>query len=356
MTRPIAAVIDRGALLHNLQLIRARTAGSRLMAVLAGNAYGHGLQEVASVLSEVDAIGVIRLEDAVALRYQGLKCPIVLLEGIHAEQDLDIVAEHQLGMVIHRQQQLQWLLAAWLSVRIDVWVNLNTGLNQFGFSADELPHVMAGLAKANQAGRIVLMSELATANEEDGCLMQQSVFEMEIAPYASPASLANSDAVLLHDGMSHAWVRVGKALLGLGSVARADEGALRPVMSLQSQVVAERMIAAGEPVGYGATFHADHDMRIGIVACGYADGYPAQLPIGTPVFVNGHRTRLLGRVAMHTLMIDLTGFPDCQVGASVELWGEGVPLTALASILDLPAATVATQVPATVPRVLRSVG
>ena len=354
MTRPIAAVIDRSALLQNVQRLRERSAGSRFMAVLAGNAYGHGLLETAEVLSEVvDALGVILLEDAVALRLQGVNCPIVLLEGIHVEQDLDVVAEHQLSMVIHNQQQLRWLLSAWLSVRIDVWINLNTGLNQFGFSTDELPAVMSAMAKASQVGRVVLMSELATSDEDDGCLMQQSVFEMARAPYPCQASLANSNAVLLHEDMSYGWVRVGKALFGLGSASRMKEGVLNPVMTLQSRVVAERQVAAGESVGYGATFHADHNMRIGIVACGYADGYPSPLPSGTPIFVNGHRTRLLGQVSMHTLMIDLTGFPDCQVGATVELWGRAMPISVLAEALGLPAAVLTTQVPAAIPRVLR---
>lgn len=338
MPRPIRARIDRAALLHNYLLAKARTPGARAWAVVKANAYGHGLMNAVDALGDTaDGFALLDLEEAAALRQAGIRQPILLLEGFFTPEDLELVAEYRLSVVVHRLEQLQILRQVGLPVRVPVYVKLNTGMNRLGFRPEALGALREELAKSQAVGDITLMTHFAEADSPRiggrGIDWQMHQFSAMAGDWRGPVSLANSAAILRHPKTARDWVRPGIMLYG-GSPF-ADESAeslgLRPVMTLSSEVIAVQNLSAGERVGYGGTFEADRGMRVGVVACGYADGYPRHATTGTPVLVNGRRTRTLGRVSMDMLAIDLTDFREADVGTPVTLWGEGLPADEVAT-------------------------
>ncbi|MDQ5905619.1 MAG: alanine racemase [Pseudomonadota bacterium] len=338
MPRPIRARIDRAALLHNYLLAKSRTPGSRAWAVVKANAYGHGLMHAADALADAaDGFALLDLEEAVTLREAGIRQPILLLEGFFTAEDLELVAEHRLSVVVHRLEQLQILRQVGLPVRVPVYVKLNTGMNRLGFRPESLGALREELAKSQAVGDITLMTHFAEADGDRlsgrGIDWQLQAFAAMAGEWRGPVSLANSAAILRHPKTARDWVRPGIMLYGGSPFAdeSADQLGLRPVMTLASEIIAVQAIATGERVGYGGTFVADREMRVGVVACGYADGYPRHAPTGTPVLVGGRRTRTLGRVSMDMLAVDLTDFREAGVGTPVTLWGEGLPADEVAT-------------------------
>ena len=338
MPRPIRARIDRAALLHNYLLAKSRVPGTRAWAVVKANAYGHGLLNAADALADAaDGFALLDLEEAVALREAGIRQPILLLEGFFTPEDLERVAEHRLSVVVHRLDQLQILRQVGLPMRVPVYVKLNTGMNRLGFRPESLGALREELAKSQAVGEITLMTHFAEADADRdrgrGIDWQLQSFSAMAGEWRGPVSLANSAAILRHPKTARDWVRPGIMLYG-GSPF-ADESAealgLRPVMTLTSEIIAVQAIGEGERVGYGGSFAADRAMRVGVVACGYADGYPRHAPTGTPILVGGRRTRTLGRVSMDMLAVDLTDLHDVKVGSPVTLWGEGLPADEVAT-------------------------
>ena len=332
MTRPIQAIIHPSALVNNLLVARRAAPTSKILAVIKANAYGHGLLRVAKALEACDGFGVVSLDEAVRLREAGFAQPILLLEGVFAEAELAVVTEHQLGLVVHTAEQITWLKHAWSPLRIDVFLKLNTGMNRLGFAAQDIAQAVADLQSCPVLGRITLMTHFATADDGVGVRAQLALFQTLNQVWALPATLANSAALLRYPETHAAWVRPGIMLYGASpfSDLSAAELGLEPVMSLVSKVIAVQRVAAGGCVGYGAGFTAESDLRIGIVACGYADGYPRHAPTGTPILVEGVRTRTLGRVSMDMLMVDLTPLPRAGIGSPVTLWGEHLPVEEVA--------------------------
>lgn len=332
MTRPIQAIIHPSALVNNLLVARRAAPTAKILAVIKANAYGHGLLRVAKALETCDGFGVVSLDEAVRLREAGFAQPILLLEGVFAEAELAVVVEHQLGLVVHTAEQITWLKQAWSPLRIDVFLKVNTGMNRLGFAAEDVVQAVADLQSCPVLGRITLMTHFATADDGVGVRAQLALFQTLNQVWAFPATVANSAALLRYPETHMAWVRPGIMLYGASpfSDLTAAELGLEPVMSLVSQVIAVQRVAAGGSVGYGAGFTAESDLRIGIVACGYADGYPRHAPTGTPVLVDGVRTRTLGRVSMDMLMVDLTPLPRAGIGSPVTLWGEHLPVEAVA--------------------------
>lgn len=330
MSRPIQARIALDALRHNLGVARRATV-ARLMAVVKANAYGHGLLRCAEALAEADGFAVLDLADAVQLREAGFRHPVLLLEGPFTPDEFPALAEYDLSCVIHSAGQLA-MLAAYPKPRgLSVWLKLNTGMNRLGFLPQELPAVMERL-KAHRAVReVTLMTHFAQADEAAGIASQLARFNAVAAGYRLPRSLANSAALLRHPEAHGDWVRPGIMLYGGSPFTdqSAAELGLRPVMTLESRLIAVRELRSGDAVGYGATFRAERAMRLGIVACGYADGYPRHAPTGTPVLVNGQRTRTLGRVSMDMLAVDLSDIA-AEVGSPAVLWGEGMPVDEVA--------------------------
>ncbi|MCK6406860.1 MAG: alanine racemase [Rhodocyclaceae bacterium] len=327
MPRPIEARIDRDALLHNYLLARSRCPGSRAWAVVKANAYGHGLLTAADALAETaDGFALLDLAEAVALREAGIRQPILLLEGFFTADDLELVAEHRLSLVVHRLDQLQMLRRVGLPLRVPVYVKFNTGMNRLGFRPEALAALREELANNPAVSEVTLMTHFADADGGQGIDWQLRRFHEMAGEWRGPVSLANSAAILCYPQAGRDWIRPGIMLYG-GSPF-ADESAealgLRPVMTLSSQIIGVQTIAAGETVGYGCTFRAERETRVGVVACGYADGYPRHAPTGTPVLVGGRRTRTLGRVSMDMLAVDLSDLREAGIGTPVTLWGEGL--------------------------------
>lgn len=331
MPRPILSQLDLNAIAHNLHVVRRMTR-AKVMAVIKADAYGHGLLRVAEALAEAEGFALLDIQDAVSLREAGYKQAILLLEGCFDAQDMVLLAEHGLSTVIHSPWQLDLLDAYPRRAALDVWLKVNTGMNRLGFPPAQVAAAMERL-RAHQAVReVTLMTHFAHADEPRGVGPQFDVFNDLALAYRVARSAANSAALLRYPQTHADWVRPGIMLYGASPFAgtSARELGLRPAMTLRSRLIAIQELRAGDEVGYGALYRAEHNMRIGVVACGYADGYPRHAPNGTPILVEGQRTRTVGRVSMDMLYADLSGVMHARVGSAVVLWGEGLPVEQVA--------------------------
>jgi len=336
MPRPIQARIDLSALEHNLQLAR-RATGARIMAVIKAAAYGHGLLRAAEALNAADGFALLDVNEAVHLREAGFRQTILLLEGFFTPDDLPLVAEYDLACVIHSPHQIAMLDNFPRRGRLQVWLKVNSGMNRLGFAPRDVCAVMEKLKAHPAVCDITLMTHFSHADEAAGVAAQLEVFNALAAPYRVARSLANSAALLRYPATHADWVRPGIMLYGASPFAQgngeqpsAQQLGLRPVMTLHSEIISVRELKVGERIGYGGMFRAEAAMRIGVVACGYADGYPRHAPTGTPVLVEGRRTRILGRVSMDMLSVDLSALPAADVGSGVTLWGAGLPVEQVA--------------------------
>ncbi|MBS1230563.1 MAG: alanine racemase [Proteobacteria bacterium] len=338
MPRPIEARIDLAALRHNYLVAKRLVAGqsAKAWAVVKADAYGHGLLRSAKALADVvDGFALLDVEAAVALRDAGFRQPILLLEGFFDAADLAACGEYALIPSVHRSEQLQMIVAAALPQPLPIYLKLNTGMNRLGFTLDQLPAVRNELAQSTAIGALTLMAHFADADGERGVAWQLETFNAMRAlwPAGTPVSLANSAAILRHPQTVHDWARPGIMLYGASPFADQSAASfdLKPVMTLSSRILGVQQIGVGERVGYGGTFIAQRPTRVGIVACGYADGYPRHAPSGTPILVGGRRTTTLGRVSMDMLACELTDLPEADVGSKVVLWGQGLPADEVAA-------------------------
>lgn len=335
MTRPARARIDLSALQDNISLVKQAAPNSRIMAVVKANAYGHGILPVARALQGADAFAVASVEEALTLREAGIRKAIVLLEGVFNEDELRLADQHRLQCVVHNEAQIDWLERSRPVNQYRVWLKVDTGMHRLGFDPKQAPaqyRRLAGLPCVEASPG--WMSHLACADEPDRpeTGRQAALFRSLVEAQPGPRSLANSAGLLTRADTHHDWVRPGIMLYGASPMAHgvACPVALKPVMTLSSELIAVHRRRAGDAVGYGGSFVCDRDRRIGIVAIGYGDGYPRHAPTGTPVLVNGKRCSLLGRVSMDMISIDLTDQPAAQTGDPVVLWGEGLPLDEVA--------------------------
>jgi alanine racemase len=341
MSRPTTATIHSGALRHNLGVVRSLARGSRVMAVVKADGYGHGLERVARALSGADAFGVAALSDARRLRAAGMSQPIVLLSGFDAPEDLPHLRQLRVDTVVHHPSQLQMLEQAPAGPPIRCWLKVDSGMHRLGFPPDQVRHAHARLLALPGVDRdIALMSHFASSDEfDDGpgrgrqTRAQMQVFAECTAGLPGARSLANSAAVLGWPEAHGDWIRPGGALYGV-SVVSGKPGrhfGLRPAMTLSTRLLAVNHAAKGERVGYSASWECPEDMPIGVAAVGYGDGYPRGVPAGTPVLVNGRRSAVIGRVSMDLMTIDLRGHPHARPGDPVLLWGEeDLPVEAVA--------------------------
>jgi alanine racemase len=330
--RPTLARIDLGALRHNLQVAKRHAAESKAFAVVKANAYGHGLLRAARAFDEADGFAVIELEAAVRLREAGYVQPVLLLEGFFESSELAVIAQYRLSTAVHTFEQLDMLEALPRGSAVDVMLKLNTGMNRLGFQPPDFARALERLRPHPGVRAITAMTHFANADDSRGIASQLAIFDSVVGKDL-PRSLANSAATLRYPESHADWVRPGIMLYGCSPFAEsiAADLDLRPAMTLVSEIIAVREIAAGESVGYGSVFTAEARTRVGVVACGYADGYPRHAPTGTPVLVGGRLTRTLGRVSMDMLCVDLTASPDTRVGTPVVLWGEGNPVEHVAA-------------------------
>ncbi|WP_028942438.1 alanine racemase [Pseudomonas vranovensis] len=342
--RPARALIDLQALRHNYQLAR-ELSGAKALAVIKADAYGHGAVRCALALEQqADGFAVACIEEALELRAAGIKAPVLLLEGFFEASELELITRHDLWCVVHSLWQLEAIEQARINKPITVWLKMDTGMHRVGLHPKDYQGAYQRLLASGKVTRIVLMSHFARADELDSAASadQVAVFQAARQGLSAEVSLRNSPAVLGWPNIPSDWVRPGIMLYGATpfEVPQADAARLQPVMTLQSRVISVRELPAGEPVGYGARFISPRPTRVGVVAMGYADGYPRQAPTGTPVLVAGKRSQLIGRVSMDMLCIDLTDVPDAGVGSPVELWGKNV----LASDLAMQAGMIPYQI------------
>lgn len=330
--RPIKASIDLGAMRQNLMVARRHAPNAKIMAVVKANGYGHGLARVARGLRDADAFAILELDAAVRLREAGYAHRILLLEGFFTASELETIADHRLSTVVHSMEQVRLLRSTRLKQKLEVHLKINTGMNRLGIAVADITRAVQLLQTA-QISQITLMTHFACAEECDGVRAQLQRFEQATAGLQLPRNLANSAALLRHPSTHADWVRPGIMLYGASPFEdeSADELGLRPVMTLESEIIAIQDLAAGDAVGYCASFRATQPMRVGIVACGYADGYPRHASTGTPVLVAGQRTQLLGRVSMDMLCVDLSGLQQVEVGSGVTLWGAALPVESVAA-------------------------
>ncbi|MEW6131919.1 MAG: alanine racemase [Pseudomonadota bacterium] len=328
--RPIVARISSDALAHNLAVARRHVGSAGIFSVIKAGAYGHGLTRAAQALAASDGFAVLNLDEAVALRQMGIEKPILMLEGPFDAEEMAACAEFDLTPVLHSPHQLEWLSRA--AEPLDVFLKINSGMNRLGFPLAEFDSCLERLRASRQVAKITLMTHFATADEDFGIDWQWRDFIARAEASGLPVSAANSAAILRYPHTHRDWVRAGIMLYGASPFA--DIGAarlgLKPAMTLQSRIIALQTLKPGEALGYGLAYTADAATRVGIVACGYADGYPRHAPTGTPILVNGRRTRTLGRVSMDMLAVDLTDDPDAGIGSAVVLWGEGLPVEEVA--------------------------
>jgi alanine racemase len=331
--RPLFATIESAALRHNLGVARQHAPRSKVCAVVKADAYGHGLLRAAAALSQADGFALVELEAAVRLRGAGFRQPIVLLEGFFEPRELPVLVEHGLSTVVHGMGQVEALDALPGNARLDVLLKANTGMNRLGLSAQEFPRALDRLRRNPRIGSITLLTHFASADEARGAGWQMQALRQFHGWADLPKSLANSAAILRHPETHADWVRPGIMLYGCspfpGRIG-AEDG-LRAAMTLESRIIAVQELKAGDTVGYGGAFQAERAMRIGVVACGYADGYPRHAPNGTPIAVEGAMTGTVGRVSMDMLCVDLSTVPQARIGSRVVLWGEDVPVEQVAA-------------------------
>jgi alanine racemase len=333
MTRPILAQINLAAVRANLGIARQRAPGAQVLAVVKANAYGHGLLRVLPALVEADGLALLELDAAVTLREEHYGRRILLLEGFFASGELTEIAARRFAVVVHHTDQVRMLETATLSRPLEVFIKVNTGMNRLGFRPEDVRETAERMSKAASVAALRLMTHLARSEEDDGLQEQLKVFESACKGLPYPRSIANSAGVLRFDEVGGDYVRPGIMLYGSSPFPydTAETLGLTPAMTLRSELIAVQDLKANASVGYGGGYTAARAHRIGVVACGYADGYPRHAPNGTPVLVCGKKARTAGRVSMDMMTIDLTDVPEATIGSPVILWGEGLPVDDVAA-------------------------
>ncbi|WP_428420656.1 alanine racemase [Methylibium sp.] len=329
MPRPIEALIHTEALTHNLARARAAVPDARVWAVVKANAYGHGIARVFEALRGADGFALLDLAEAQLLRELGWRGPILLLEGVFEPRDLELCSRLNLWHTVHCGAQVDWLAMHKTHQPHRVFLKMNSGMNRLGFKPAAFRAAWARLDALPQVDEISLMTHFSDADGGRGIAAQVRAFSDATHDLPGERSLSNSAATLRHaaDAAVRAdWVRAGIMLYGSAPDFPAHDiahWALRPTMTLSARLIATQSLQPGDTVGYGSAFTADAPMRIGVAACGYADGYPRHAPSGTPVLVDGVPTRLLGRVSMDMVTVDLSALPQAGAGSEVTLWGRG---------------------------------
>jgi alanine racemase len=327
MPRPILATIHTAALRHNLVRARAAAPDARVWAVVKANAYGHGIERVFEGLRGADGFALLDLEEARRIRALDWRGPILLLEGCFELRDLELCSRLGLWHTVHCEEQIDMLATHKTQLPHRVFLKMNSGMNRLGFTPERYRAAWTRLNALPQVEEISLMTHFSDADGPKGIAAQLQAFEAVAHDLPGERTLSNSAAALRHRAAiadKSDWVRPGIAVYG-SSPDFPDHSAadwdLQPTMTLASKLIAVQDLVAGDTVGYGSSFTADGPLRIGVVACGYADGYPRHCTTGTPILVNGVRCRMVGRVSMDMLTVDLTPVPAAGIGSEVTLWG-----------------------------------
>ena len=337
MPRPIEALIHTAALAHNIARARTAAGGARVWAVVKANAYGHGIERAVDGLRSADGFALLDLAEAERIRAWGWRGPILLLEGCFEPRDLELCSRLGLWHVVHGAEQIDWLAAHKTQQPHRVFLKMNSGMNRLGFTPAAFRSAYARLNALPQVDEVSLMTHFSDADGEPGVARQIAVFEATTADLSGERSVSNSAAILRH-GLKNDWVRAGILCYGSAPDFPAHDvhhWGLQPTMTLRSRLIATQSLQPGDTVGYGSSFTAQASMRIGIVACGYADGYPRHAGTGTPALVDGLRTTTVGRVSMDMLAVDLSALPQAGLGSEVTLWGRAQNGTDSGAVLPI---------------------
>ncbi len=355
MSRPLFCEVDLAALRHNYAKVKALAAGRGVWAVIKANAYGHGIAEAVKGFAQADGLAMLNFEDAVLCRQLGWSKPILMLEGAFSAADVALAQQLDLQLVVHQQRQVDWLLQASSPVTLHLHLKVNTGMNRLGFSVEQVSRPAEQLIRSNRCRALTWMTHFANSDlpalDQRGSYVDVN-FQLDhllramrttgqpaSEPELAQASVTNSAALVTGIQTppvrveTAGWARPGIILYGatpFGEQTAAQLG-FKPAMRLVSEIIAVQSLSPGDQVGYGSRFTAEQPMRIGVVACGYADGYPRIAKDGTPVWVAGQLTRLVGRVSMDMLTVDITHIPTAGEGSEVELWGTHVPIDDVAA-------------------------
>ncbi len=333
------AVLDLDALKHNLAKVREYAPNAKVMAVIKANAYGHGLFRIAEALQDAEVFAVARVDEAIRLRQDGIRNRIAVLEGFSCVEELNDILYYDLEVVIHAEHQLKLLKDVKSEKSFSAWLKLDTGMNRLGFDQVMFDQAYQQLQYSNVIEKpINLMTHLANADDlEDTKTREQlELFYESVKSYSGELSIANSAGILGWPDALSDWVRPGLMLYGISpfSGKMGAEFGLRPVMSLHSKIIATKQLKLGDTVGYGGQWRCQKPTLMGVIAIGYADGYPRNAEQETPVLVNGIRVSLIGRVSMDMITVDLTDCPDTQPGDPVILWGKDLPVEEIAACAD----------------------
>lgn len=334
--RPSQAIIDLKALSHNYQLAK-KTSHAKAFAVIKANAYGHGAVKCAKALaSQADGFAVAFLEEAIELRQAGISSPILLLEGFLEASELALITQYNLWTVIHDYWQIEAIEKTACANTLTVFLKMDSGMHRVGFFPEQYLDAYHRLQKTGKVAHITAMTHFSRADELncDYTSQQYQIIKQIVQPFGLATCFSNSPTILGWPIIQSDWVRPGLMLYGVSPFEASSEKAspLLPVMTLQSRIISIRELPAGQPVGYGSQFYTSHPTRIGVVAIGYADGYPRLAPNGTPVMIDHMPSQIIGRVSMDMLTVDLTHIPHAGLGSEVELWGKHICATKVANL------------------------
>ncbi|PTQ89170.1 alanine racemase [Agitococcus lubricus] len=355
--RDAQLIINRAALLHNLQLVKQYAPHSKVLAMVKANAYGHGALIIAQTLEpHVDALGVAFLAEAVALREAGIRCPIAILEGVFTPEELTQALDLGCYLVVHQAQQLDLLADYQGQHKTSIWFKIDSGMHRLGFLPQEAIPAYQRLQTIDCVRELILTSHFACADDlsSDKTREQLAVLDaLHLQLHALARSFANSAAILAWPQSHHQWVRPGIMLYGSSPFATqtANDLQLQAVMHFQTKLIAIKHIAAGETVGYGSTWRADRATRLGVIAVGYGDGYPRHIQTGTPVLINGQRAPIVGRVSMDMLTVDITDI-EAEYGDTVILWGDTLSIDEIATYAHTISYELACQITTRVERII----
>ena len=353
MSRPLKALINPAAINTNIERVRHHVPGRKIIAVVKADAYGHGLRATLAGSSSADAFAVTSIEEAVQVREIDQKRPVILLEGFFEPQELELVERFRLWPILHSEEQLAQLCRARVRSKIHVWIKYDSGMNRLGFRDQELHNALNRVASV---GHVTVRGIASHFSSADDVLSEVTSIQYKkikhIESIGLELSTANSAAIFTGTTFPNEWVRPGIAIYGCSPIPdrSAEDLGLTPAMTMLSSVISIRHCQTGDAVGYGATWTCPEAMRVGVVAGGYADGYPRHAPAGTPVLVEGRRAPLIGRVCMDMLMVDLRDHPSAHVGSPVMLWGEGLLVAEVAERAGTIPAELLARVNARVPR------
>lgn len=337
MPRPISVTVHITSLAHNLHRMRQAAHGRTLWAVVKANAYGHGLANAVRAFEAADGLATLEVCDALRMRGLGWSKRILLLEGFFDREDLEMLDAHDIETVVHNREQLDMIFARAPYKNLRVHIKVNSGMNRLGFAPSELPDILARIsiiAGCSVAGVVTHFANAESTYPADGTVsVQRQLTALGEIAERTDACLANSAATLFQEDVHGAAVRAGVALYGMSpdrAVSRQELG-LKAGMTFAARIIALQNVAKGQCVGYGSRWCAPRDSRIAVVACGYADGYPRNMPDGAPTYVEGAIAPLAGTVSMDMMTIDVTDIPQAQLGSIVELWGPHIDVDQLAA-------------------------